>query len=79
MFEKIFGLLFVKNVRRNGCTLISAKREIKFSRTVKSDRALAAGTLKSRAPRYAVREDAFWDNRGKAYGAIFTSLNGRTF
>ena len=68
MFEKIFNSLFVKTAKKNGITVISEKREIKaFSGAVKKS------DLKSE------RSEMFWDNRGKAYGVLFASLNGRTF
>ena len=68
MFEKIFGNFFVKSAKKNACTVISAKREIKPVNEIN----------KSSIGR-KVRNDCFWDNRGKAYGALFTSLNGRIF
>ena len=67
MFEKIFGSLFVKTAKKSNITVISAKREIK---AIKSTDINKPETVKNQA---------FWDNRGKAYGAIFTSLNGRIF
>ena len=66
MFEKIFGNLFVKSDKKSGITVISKKREIKP----------AFGTVKSRDKRI-IRDDFFWENRGKSYAALFTSLNGR--
>ncbi|MBP5466460.1 MAG: hypothetical protein J6Y43_02725 [Clostridia bacterium] len=66
MFEKIFGSLFVKTAKKSNITVISAKREIKALKSV------------STKPE-SVKNQAFWDNRGKAYGALFTSLNGRIF
>ncbi len=68
MFEKIFNSLFVKTTKKNGITVISGKREIKGF----------VGAIK-KADRKAERGEVFWDNRGKAYGALFASLNGRTF
>ena len=66
MFEKIINGLFYKIVKRKGFTVISEKREITdFGAIKKSDA--------------AVKETSFWENRGKIYGALFTSLNGRTF
>lgn len=67
MFEKIFGSLFVKTAKKSNITVISAKREIKEIKTVNANK---SETLKNQA---------FWDNRGKVYGAIFASLNGRIF
>ena len=66
MFEKIFGGLFVKTAKKSNITVISAKREIK-------------GIKSAATPQARVKTQAFWDNRGRVYGAIFTSLNGRIF
>lgn len=68
MFEKIFGSFFVKTAKKSGLTVISEKREIKEF----------AGAIKKSEIK-AERSDVFWNNRGRAYGALFTSLNGRTF
>lgn len=68
MFEKIFNGFFVKTAKKNGMTVMSAKREI----------AAQDGAVKIEDTKTAY-DKMFWDNRGKLYGAIFTSLNGRTF
>ena len=68
MFAKIFGVLFVKTSKKNGLTVISEKREIKAV----GSRALSRGER-------AEHSDAYWDNRGKIYGALFTAINGRIF
>ena len=68
MFEKIFNALFLKTEKKSGITVISAKREI----------TALDGAVKSSVGK-SVGGDAFWESRGKIYGAIFTSLNGRTF
>lgn len=68
MFEKIFNSLFVKTTKKNGITVISEKREIKEF----------VGALK-KADLKSERSEVFWNNRGRAYGALFASLNGRTF
>lgn len=67
MFEKIFGSFFVKTAKKSNITVISAKREIKTVKNAEINKPAK------------VKNQAFWDNRGKAYGAIFTSLNGRIF
>ena len=67
MFEKIFGSLFVKTSKKSNITVISAKREIKAIKSVKTNKP------------ETVKNQAFWDNRGRMYGALFTSLNGRIF
>ena len=68
MFEKIIGGLFNKSEKKKGITVLSEKREINdmFGATEKTYNK-------------SDRETAFWENRGKGYGALFTSLNGRTF
>lgn len=68
MFEKIFGNFFVKTAKRKGLTVISAKREIKAAETAGFERGVKSE-----------RNELFWNNRGQAYGALFTSLNGRMF
>ena len=68
MFEKLFNTFFVKTVKRTGITVISAKREIKPTENADISRAIRAE-----------RSEEFWNNRGRAYGALFTSLNGRIF
>ena len=65
MFAKVFGVFFVKNSKKSGLTVISGKREIKAAQ----NRTLSCGE----------RTDAYWDNRGKMYGALFTAINGRIF
>lgn len=65
MFEKVFGVFFVKTSKKNGLTVISGKREIKAT--------------ESRTLSYGKRTDAYWDNRGKMFGALFTAINGRIF
>lgn len=65
MFEKVFGVFFVKTSKKSGITVISKKREIKATET----RTLSRGE----------KTDAYWDNRGKMYGALFTAINGRIF
>ena len=65
MLTKIFGLFFVKTSKKSGLTVMSKKREIKATET----RTLSRGE----------RTDAYWDNRGKIYGALFTAINGRIF
>ncbi|MEG9429473.1 MAG: hypothetical protein VZQ61_00875 [Christensenellaceae bacterium] len=65
MFEKVFGAFFVKSSKKSGLTVISEKREIKATET----RALSRGE----------KTDAYWDNRGKMFGALFTAINGRIF
>ena len=65
MLEKLFSAIFNKNITRN-ITVLSEKREI--SREF--------GTLKRENPK-ALRDDTFWDNRGRLYGNLFNSLNGR--
>ena len=67
MFEKLFGSFFVKTAKKSGYTVISARREIKQS-----------GEINKISPAKKYSDD-FWDNRGKVYGALFTSLNGRVF
>ena len=65
MFEKVFGVFFVKTSKKNGLTVISGKREIRATET---------GDLSPRE-----RSDAYWNNRGKTFGALFTAINGRFF
>lgn len=65
MFEKVFGAFFVKSSKKSGLTVISEKREIKATET----RVLSRGE----------KTDAYWDNRGKMFGALFTAINGRIF
>lgn len=65
MFEKVFGAFFVKSSKKSGLTVISEKREIKATET----RVLSRGE----------KTDAYWDNRGKTFGALFTAINGRIF
>ena len=67
MFEKLFNALFNKNVTRN-VTVLSEKREI----------GREYGALK-REDLKGLRCDAFWNNRGRLYGTLFNSLNGREF
>ena len=68
MFEKIINTFFVKTERKKGLTVISAKREIRATES-----AVTGCGAKSE------RSEAFWNNRGRSYGALFTSLNGRIF
>ena len=68
MFQKVFGIFFVKTSKRNGLTVISEKREIKAAES----RAVSRGERREHS-------DAYWDNRGKVYGALFTAINGRIF
>ena len=65
MLEKLFNAIFNKNITRN-ITVLRGKREI----------GREFGTLK-RENRYGLRDDTFWDNRGRLYGNLFNSLNGR--
>ena len=65
MFEKLLGVFFVKSSKKSGLTVISGKREIKAA----ENRVLSRGE----------RSDAYWDNRGKTFGALFTAINGRIF
>ncbi|MBR0189492.1 MAG: hypothetical protein IJQ23_03800 [Clostridia bacterium] len=65
MFAKVFGVFFVKTSKKSGLTVISGKREIKAAQ----NRTLSRGE----------RTDAYWDNRGKTFGALFTAINGRIF
>ena len=69
MFEKIFNSLFVKTSKKSsGITVMSGKRDMQ----------MFAGAVK-KSDLKAERSDVFWNNRGRAYGALFTSLNGRSF
>ena len=71
MFEKIFNVFFYKTEKKNRLTLLSYDREIKADlKTLKKVDATAVASIKN---------DMFWDNRGRYYGALFTSLNGRQF
>ena len=67
MFEKLFNALFSKK-ERSGLTVLSEKREI----------GREYGTIKC-AINDGLRCDAFWNNRGRLYGTLFNSLNGREF
>ena len=63
MFDKIFESLFVKGVKKSNVTVLSKKREIK----------------PETADMFFIKTDEYWDNRGKVFGALFSSLNGRVF
>lgn len=67
MFEKILSGLFYRTPKKKSITVLSQKREIteKFAAIKKPDFKTFYG-------------NDFWENRGKVYGALFTSLNNRT-
>ena len=67
MFEKLFNALFTKK-ERSGVTVLSEKRGI----------GREYGALK-REDLKGFRCDEFWNNRGRLYGTLFNSLNGRDF
>ena len=68
MFEKVFARFFVKVAKKNGATVISAKREIKE---------IGAELKNATTADAVIADNAFWERRGKTYGALFLSLNGR--
>ena len=66
MFEKLLSVLFFKTEPKSIVTVISAKRE----------KPKEFGALKS-APYGQVRDESFWNNRGKVYTELFNSLKNR--
>ena len=67
MFEKIINAFIVKTTKKSGMTVISEKREISLGGSIKS-------SIKPE-----LKPQSFWENRGRYYAALFTSINGRTF
>ena len=65
MFEKIFSGLFYYAEKRKGITFIGDRREI----------ATGSGDMK-RAER-KVRDENFWNGRGKIFAVLFKAVNER--
>ena len=68
MLEKLISIFFVKTERKSRAAVLSGKAE------------QSKGKVKGQTPpTLYVRSEEFWNGRGKAFGAIFSSLNGREF
>ena len=68
MLEKLISMFFVKTERKNRAATLSGSAE---NPKVKS--------VGQKTPALYLRSEEFWDGRGKAFVAIFSSLNGREF
>ena len=79
MFERIIEVFFVKTKKKSGITVISGNREIKNLDIKGYSAAYKKTDAEKRKDASSLRSEIFWNNRGRAYGAIFNSLNGRLF